>query len=291
MLKRTRRTFFYLSVLLFIILSYVVVLFALGYKYDFVQKKFFKTGSLEVKTNIAAQVYINDELAGDTSFLGDSYSKGRLLPRVFSLRLDSEGRQSWQKLVKVEAGFLSSFPKVVLVPDDFIEETVASSSLANITIKSFDRERGLALIGNKQKIEAISLKNGKVETLKQLPAAKPINEQEGVLSPDGNKLVLFTDHELWVKWVKDSSYQPYKKAGDSELITRFSQKILDIQWYKDSEHLIADIGGILKFIEIDNRGGLNIVDISVVSGPFYYDKDSDMAFKFVGKKLVKISLK
>jgi hypothetical protein len=50
------------------------------------------------------------------------------------------------------------------------------------------------------------------------------------------------------------------------------------------------VGGILKFIEIDTRDGLNIFDVSPVSGPFYYDKDTDAIFKFEGKNLIKIRL-
>ncbi|MBI2669639.1 MAG: hypothetical protein HYX20_00610 [Candidatus Yanofskybacteria bacterium] len=79
-------------------------------------------------------------------------------------------------------------------------------------------------------------------------------------------------------------------AGDIGLVTRFSQKIEDVQWYKDSEHLIVNVGGILKFIEIDDRGGINIFDIAAITGPFYYDRDQDAIFKFEGNKLVRISL-
>ncbi|MBI2063417.1 MAG: hypothetical protein HYT65_00275 [Candidatus Yanofskybacteria bacterium] len=296
MKKRTRKILFYFSVLVFIILSFLLVLFALGYKYDFVQNKFFSTGSLELKTNVTAEVYINDELAGSTSFLSDSFSKGRLLPRTYNVRLQNEKYQSWHKLVNVEAGFLSSFPRVVLLPQDFESEVVASGSIRVLTIRRFEPENNLAVLGNKQKLESINLKNGEIKPMKTssptpLPSASSVeNGIAFIASPDGNKNAWFNERELWVKWVKNSNYQPYKLAGDIGLVTRFSQKIEDAQWYKDSEHLIVNVGGILKFIEIDDRGGINIFDIATITGPFYYDRDQDAIFKFEGNKLVRINL-
>lgn len=285
---------FYGSVLIFILIGWGVILFALGYKYDFVQNKFFKTGSIEVKMNVSAEVYINDELIGDTSFLGNSFSKGRFLPRTYRVRVEREDYQPWQKLVKVEAGFLAAFPRVVLVPESFDEVLVASSSLKNITVKKFDTEAGLAIIGNKQKLESINIKTGEKKEIK-LPIPSPIPlivkvEPVQTISPDEEKNAWFDGYELWVKWSKDANYQPYKIAGDIVLVTRFSQKIEGVQWYKDSAHLIVSVGGVLKLIEIDDRDGINIFDISDIVGPFYYDHDMGAVFKFEGNNLIKIDL-
>lgn len=296
MKRRIRRTLFYLSVLVFLALGFLVVLYALGYKYDFVQSRFLKTGSLEMGVNVEAEIYINDEFAGTTSFLSRVFSKSRLLPRTYSVRLQNEQYQSWQKLVSVEAGFFSSFPRIVLVPRELNEEIIASSSLDGITSVKFDPQNKTAAVSNGRQMETIYLENGRKELSKSPPkiAPSPLPTKGGVnliKSPDGEKNAWFNDHEIWVGWLKDTNYQPYRKTGEIELITRFSQKISDIQWYKDSDHLIADIGGILKFIEIDTRDGINIFDISTVDSPFYYDKGSDVIFKFIGNKLVKISLK
>ncbi len=296
MKKKTRRILFLLSVLVFIVLSFSVLFFALGYRYDFVQNKFLKTGSLELKINVSADVYINEGLAGSTSFLGNSFSRGQLLPHTYDVRIQNDKYQSWHKLVKIEGGFLTSFPRIVLLPQDLGEVNVASSSIRNISIERFEPDSGLAIIGNKQKLESINLESGEVKTIKFLPS--PVSLGAGskkdqlifVESPDNNKDAWFNGGEVWVKWVKDSGYQPLKKAGDTELVARFLQPIEDVQWFKDSEHLIASVGGILKFTEIDNRGDVNIFDISTVSGPFYYDRNQDAVFKFEGNKLVRINL-
>lgn len=294
MKKRTRRIIFSVAVIIFLILSFFVVLFALGYKYDFVKNKFFKTGSFEVKTNIKAEVYVNDELAGATSFLTHSFSLGLLLPRTYSVRAQSDNYQTWQKLVRVEAGLLTSFPHVVLLPEEFDEEVVASSSLGGIALVRFDPEGKRVLVGNQKTVEAISLDNGEKELLKSSVALLGLQKSKKldyIESPDGGKEAFFNNNELWVEWLKDTDYQPYKKSGTKELITRFSQNIQDVQWYKDSDHLIADVGGVVKFIEIDNRDGINIFDIETTRGKFYYNSASNSIYKFEGNLLTKISLK
>ena len=308
MKRQTRRGFFFLSLLIFIILSCLTVFYALGYKYDFVQNRFFKTGSFEISASIDAQIYINDELAGTTSFLGKSFSKSRLLPRTYTVRVQNGKYQPWQKLIGVEAGIFSNFPRVVLVPQDPTEDTIASSSLKGITSIQFDAKQGTAAVNNGLQVETISLNNGQRVSLQPfikstpkptpslaanlLGATLPMGSSETNLlqSPDGNKGVWFNNREVWVKWLKDTDYQPARIAGDTELVARFPQEIADVQWYKDSDHLIASVGGLLEFIEIDNRGGINIAAISIIDSPFYYDKGANVIFKFVGNKLTRVNL-
>jgi len=272
----------------------LAVVFALGYKYDFVRNKFIKTGSFEVRTNIGSDVYINYEYAGNTSFISKAFSKGQLLPRTYDVRLEKEGYQPWEKLMTIEAGFFTSFPRVVLMPAKFNEEVIATTSFSSISSVLFDSEEKSVIVTGKHKIETISFKNGQKILKPKDKNTIAIKKNQGtnhLVSPDENKTAWFNDKEIWAEWLNDSKIPPYKASGTQEIITRSSQRVQDIQWYKDSEHLIVQADGILKFMEIDTRGGLNIFDISTVSGPFYYDQDSDAIFKFTGNNLVKIPLK
>lgn len=252
--KRTRRLLFYLAVAIFLLLGYVLVVFALGYKYDFVRGEFLKTGSFQLKTNVPADVYVNDEFAGQTSFLNNNFTASRLLARTYGVRVQSQGYQTWRKDVDVSAGALIEYPSAILLPQSFDEETVASGS--------FDK---------------------KLLT----PKVKP---KEDLVSPDNQKSLIFNDQEIWVKWLRDSSVQPYKKTGDLELVTRFSQTVKDVQWYRDSNHVIADVGGILKFLEIDTRGGINIFEVTTVEGRFYYDPSTNSVFKMNGESIGQVRL-
>ena len=80
------------------------------------------------------------------------------------------------------------------------------------------------------------------------------------LSSDGKKLAWWNSNELWVMWLSDTDYQPYHKAEDKDLIVRFSIKIKNAAWFRDSDHIVVDPNGY-KIVEIDKRGGLNIVEI------------------------------
>ena len=128
MTRKTRWILFYVAVVIFLLLSYVMVVYALGYKYDFVAWKFVQTGSFRVIMNTGANVYINNDLAGGTSFLGNAYSKGRLLPRTYPVRLERDGYHAWEKKIAIAAGYFSDFPKIVLVPLELPREVVASDS-------------------------------------------------------------------------------------------------------------------------------------------------------------------
>ena len=298
MKKSTKNLILILSILSFFILSFVAVTYALGYKYDFVKNKFIKTGSLGITTNTASEAYLNNELAGSTSFLGNAFSVRRLLPRTYDLRVQNEESQAWQKLVEIDAGFFVDFPKIVLVLKSPIETTLASASMNFKTnqILYFDSKENTLVFGNKQKVETIDLKSGKTSVVASDKIANILesysslsNKNNEIISPDGKKTVAYKEHEIRVSWLNNSSYQPYKNTGDSLLVTRSSQNINSIQWYKDSEHLIADVGGILKFIEIDTRGGTNIFDIGEnENGLFYYSENSNSVYKISGKKIIQI---
>ena len=80
------------------------------------------------------------------------------------------------------------------------------------------------------------------------------------LSSDGKKLAWWNSNELWVMWLSDTDYQPYHKAEDKDLIVRFSIKIKNAAWFRNSDHIVVDSNGY-KIVEIDKRGGLNIVEI------------------------------
>ena len=247
MSRKTREILFYSSVTIFILLSAVILFLALGYRYDFVLNKFIKTGSFRLTVNTDANIYINDELSGNTSFLSNSFTKKFLLPRTYVVRIEKSGYFVWQKHIEVGAGIFSDFPSVIIFPKKLNEENAEN------------------------KFEF------------------PVNKTTE--SPDGAKNLIFNKHEIWVEWLKDTNYQPFRKSGEKELIARFSPQVYDVQWYKDSNHLFANVGGILKFIEIDSRDNVNIFDSFSAGDSFYYDKDSDTVYKIQNKKLYKILLK
>lgn len=414
MQKKTRTILFYSSVIFFTLLSIVVVLYSLGYKYDFIDNKFVKTGSLRVATNLSnAEVYINSELKGKTSFITGNFSKGRFLPRIYNVRVEKEGYQTWEKNIDIERGLFSDFPVVVLLPDKF-EITITASSSLSVPYFSFDKslrraylEDGVSEDGLSA-ISVLALDNGQLvdvfEVPKKVLSENPIvadakfyylndnnlmqfdpkketyiilsetvksfyvsqehayftkfsdntlyivntssdqiknllndlqNETDLIIkaeqvgneyylllsflnssnklfkfnendlepetiasnvlgfevSPDRKKLSYFTRNELWTIWLNDTTSQPLRKAGEKELITRYSHEIKNVKWYRNSEHLIVQVGGGLVFVEIDGRGKKrNQYDITYFDGIFNYEGSSNNMWIFGGKELANFKL-
>ncbi len=296
MTKSFRRILFYLSLIIFLILGYTIVVFALGYKYDFTNNKLVKTGSFQVEANIVADVYINDVLAGKTSFISHNFSETFLLPRTYNVRLQSDGYYTWQKNIEINAGQLVEYPVIYLLPLKLPIITVASVSFVNNFSVRFDSNLDLAIATAGKKTEIINLLTGKLSSsslglaISMPKTVNPKNSINEINSPDGNKTLWFNNHEIWIRWLNNSNYQPFKKKDDVELVTRFAQTINDVQWYKDSSYLIADIGGILKFIETDTRGGINTLDIASIFSPFYFSNKNSVLYFFEKNKLYKINI-
>ena len=253
MSRKTRWILFILSILVFTAASYGVVVYALGYEYDFSTRQFVRTGSFRVVANTDSSVLINDVQSGNTSFLSNSFSKGLLMPRSYRVALKKDGYHLWQKNVTVYAGFFIDFPKVVLLPKELSEETIPSNSFSILVLP------------------------------RPLPAPS-------IVSPDENKELLIDRGDVSLQWLNESGYQPYDKAGMTELIARFPQNIVGAWWYRDSNHVIIQTGSLIKFLEIDKRGGLNIFDIGSSPFPALYNRNENALYFWREGVLVKAQL-
>ncbi len=274
MTKKTKRVLFYSAVVIFALLSYVMILYAQGYKYSFSEWKFFRTGSIFIKSNEDAKVYINNKFLNSTSFFGNSYTIGGLLPGQYTVRLQKDNFSSWQKKVSVEKGLVNDYSKILLLPKSGDEAAALKQEITDLlspapkptlipSVKSAPKPSSSktptpspsSILTQpfylKNGVLFKNMENGEVERLAYLVVGF-------TLSPDGQKLSWWNSNELWIMWLSDTDYQPYHKAGDKDLITRFSINIKNAAWFRDSDHVVVDSAGY-KVVEIDKRGGLNII--------------------------------
>lgn len=304
MSKRTRLFLFIFAVIIFVVLSYLTVVYSLGYRYDFVHRTFLPTGSFRLVANTGADVYINELLAGKTSFLSNSFSKSRLLPRTYLVRMEKTGYHPWQKNITIGGGLFSDYPKIVLLPEELPEVVVASSTFSTFTSTSYDLNKRTVTVYQAEKRQTLNLDTGKPVS-SSLDIVAPKNKKTTAASAKQSNFVEssptivretkgrrleFTDHEIWVTWLNGTDFQPFHADGDRELITRMSTNISDVQWYKDREHILVWSGGILSFMEIDKRGGINTSIITALTNPFIYDEDQDAIYTFSKSNLVRIKL-
>lgn len=250
MTKKIKRTLFYSAVAVFLLLSYIILLYAQGYKYSFSEGKFQRTGAISLKANTGAKIYLDDELRGDTSFFGNSYSIDRLLPGTYKLIIQKENYASWHKNIIVEEGFVTDFPNILLLPEEGEEEQKLFEEVG-LLFKELDLTKPASLSS---------------EIISQIP--KEIKGSR--LSKSENKIAWWTNNEVWILWLSDQNYQPFYKKGDKELVTRFVQPIQNIIWFRGEDHLVLELEAhdsknrpysVYKVMEIDKRGGLNIVEL------------------------------
>lgn len=293
MTKKTKRLFFYTAVAVFLILSYVVMLYAQGYKYSFSEGTFQRTGAISLKVNTGAKVFLDDEVQGDTSFFSSAYSIDRLLPGNYTLSIHKDGYSPWQKKVTVEGGFLVDFPEILILPEDGEEEQKLFDEVDELfkelepvpTIKlpilspSEKQNRGSSIseLSSKSSIEIgttpfiLDVKTGKFyHNNNQQLEEVAVGVKGFRLSENENKIAWWTANEFWVMWLNDTSYQPFYKKGDKELITRFLIPIQNGAWFRGEDHFILELEqkdsrgrvySIYRIVEIDKRGGVNIVEL------------------------------
>jgi hypothetical protein len=77
---------------------------------------------------------------------------------------------------------------------------------------------------------------------------------EGIqFSDDGKKLLFWSTNEISVHFLRDWNVPPLRIENETREITRYAEKISNVQWFKDYEHIIFTVGPFAKIIELDNR--------------------------------------
>lgn len=276
MTKGSRRALFYFAVIVFIGASYVAILYAQGYKYSAQEHRFIRTGAISLNANADAKVFVDDKLSGTTSFLANRFSVDGLLPGQYSIRLQRDNYSTWQKMPTVQEGFVTDFPRVLILPlDDENLAKLASEAVEIFASKPTPTPTPKLTPTPKATVnptatpsptptEPFVLKN-KVLTWQEQggePQELAKNVAGFMLSESNKKMAWWTfNNELYVMWLADTDYQPVKKKGDRELITRFTNSITDIAWFRGDDQVILSFKIGYRIVEIDTRGGVNIIKI------------------------------
>ncbi|MDD4830891.1 MAG: PEGA domain-containing protein, partial [Candidatus Pacebacteria bacterium] len=119
MTKKTR-TFLFLIVSFFFVLGAVsAVFYAQGYRFDFNNFKYLKTGGIFVKVSPSnAKVFLDGKLIGRTQFINDYLFSQSLLPKEYSLLIEKEGYSSWSKTFQVKETEVIEAKNIILFPKE-----------------------------------------------------------------------------------------------------------------------------------------------------------------------------
>lgn len=97
---RNRFTLVGLGIVIFLIITPALILYARGFQIDWENRTFVKTGALVVKTQpTKAEVFLNDEKHDSTTPANVRF----ILPGDYNIRLEKEGYQSWTKRLSVKS--------------------------------------------------------------------------------------------------------------------------------------------------------------------------------------------
>lgn len=110
------------------------------------------------------------------------------------------------------------------------------------------------------------------------------------ISSDNKRIVYSTDNEIWIFYLQNILIQPYKSAGEKELVTRYAQKISQVIFYPDNEHLAFVVGNQIKIIELDGRDRRNTVDLITATKPqIYFDEINNYLYYLTQNQLFRTS--
>lgn len=112
------------------------------------------------------------------------------------------------------------------------------------------------------------------------------------LSGDRKKVLYRKNGELWAYYNDDIKIQPYKYAGEKELIARLpKEEVSSVQWFQTDTHLFYSYANSIKFTELDNRDKRNIFHIAdFVSPQLFYDSVSKKLYILSKESLYLIDL-
>lgn len=117
-----RRFYFWFLSLGFFILTPLIIIYSLGYRYSFDRGIFIFSGSITLKTNPEqVSIEINKEPVSSKkiNYFNKSYHIDGLNPGEYSIRVHRDGFQDWKKTITVQSGISTEFWNVLLPRSDY----------------------------------------------------------------------------------------------------------------------------------------------------------------------------
>jgi len=134
-----------ICVLIFFILTFVILFYSFGYRYNPQQGKIIQTGAIIVKTFPKnAKVSINGSAvkknSGLVNLFNDFIKIESLEPGQYSIGASLEGFSNWEKNISIESEHVLEFKNIVLVKSDpeknIVSQKIESGETKNLWISS-----------------------------------------------------------------------------------------------------------------------------------------------------------
>ncbi|TSC75503.1 MAG: hypothetical protein G01um101430_345 [Parcubacteria group bacterium Gr01-1014_30] len=264
MAKKTRVILIMSLAIIFTVITPLVIGYSLGYRIDLENKKITQTGGFYFKGwPRNAQIFLDGKLVKRTDpFFGAAYIYN-LIPKNYDVEIRKDDYHSWKKTLQVVQKQVTDAKNVILLPKNPAFEELAQNAAkmppSAVTSSENSVKIDYYIDEETQVLYLFDEAAGSFENL--------FEEAKGAkLSPDAKKLLYFSNSEIWVLFLKEELGQPRRYPGDKVLVARFAQKVSDVFWM-DDYYLVFSVGEKIKVAEIDDREGLNIVDLAEFAEP------------------------
>ncbi|MEK7541170.1 MAG: PEGA domain-containing protein [Patescibacteria group bacterium] len=136
MTKKIRLITLILCAICFFIVAPYIIVYSLGYRIDFEQKKIVATGGIYVKAMPqGADVIIDSKVSGRTSLLSPSVFAQNLLPKQHSILIKKDGYYDYKKTLEVKEKEVTRLERVIL-----FKKNIPFEILTDKTISPFSKK-------------------------------------------------------------------------------------------------------------------------------------------------------
>lgn len=226
-----RRLILFIFILAFIILAPILILFYSGYQWDWRKNKIVKTGAFLIESNPKnALIYLNGKLQKKKT----PALINNLLPDEYLIEIKKPNYYSWQKLLNIES------KKVTFAQD------------IQLFLKDADLRKSSTQIYADQLYPEIQRITETAVDLFENNRVKPENIKGFSFSPDKEKILWWTNFELWIYNLE---------TKNQELLARYSKEIIDVLWHPKNNWIIFAFSNSIQAIELDERDGKNVVEL------------------------------
>lgn len=119
MTKKIRNIIFIILAVLFLIIAPAIVIYSLGWRFDWETKKIIQPGMFYFKVwPKNSQIYINGEAKKKTDIFFGSVLIENLLPGNYQTKIEKEGYYSWEKNLPIAKREVTEAKNVTLIPKD-----------------------------------------------------------------------------------------------------------------------------------------------------------------------------
>ena len=115
MTKKIRSLILVLCIVLFLVISPYIIIYSLGYRVDFEQKKIVTTGGIYVKAlPQGADIIVDSKISNKTSFLSPTVFVQNLLPKQHQVEIKKDGYYDYKKTLEVKEKEVTKLDRVIL---------------------------------------------------------------------------------------------------------------------------------------------------------------------------------